>query len=241
MSAIVRTRFYPLAAISLTAFILIAFTRTFYLRFLSDLPPLSVLLQVHGLVFTAWLGLFVAQTHLVAARRVDLHMKLGIAGMVLAGIIVATGLATVAASAATPRVRASGFTSAQASIISLTSITVFAVLVSLALAFRRRAALHKRFMLLAMIGVLGPATARVLNLVGGVGKYGVLVQMSVIAVFVVSCLIHDWRRHRVVHPVFAIGGAVLLALWPTRYAVARSEWYQPVGKWIAEIGELLVP
>lgn len=235
-----RTRFYPLAALGLAAFIVIAFTRTYYLRFLSGLPPLSVLLHVHGLVFTAWLALFVTQSHLIAARRVDLHTKLGLAGVALAAMIVVIGLATVAASAATPRVRSSGLTSAQASIIALTSITAFAVLVSLGLAFRHRANLHKRFMLLAMIAVLGPATARVVNLIGGVGKHGMLVQMAVIAVFVACCLIHDWRRHRLMHPVFAIGGIVLVALWPMRFAVARSEWWQPVGKWFATVGTFLV-
>ncbi|MES1265270.1 MAG: hypothetical protein ABUU24_06420 [Variovorax sp.] len=240
MSVNVRSRFYPHAAIALAAIIVIAFTRTYYLRYLSDLPPLSALMQVHGLVFTAWLGLFVAQTQLIAARRVDLHMKLGIAAVFLAMAIVAIGLATVAATAATPRIRASGLTPAQASIIALTSITAFAVLVTLGITFRRRASLHKRFMLLAMIAVLGPATARIVNLIGGVGKHGMLVQMIVIGVFTAGCLIHDWRRHRVVHPIFAAGGAVLILLWPMRFAVARSEWWQPVGQWIAEAGQMLI-
>jgi hypothetical protein len=239
MSAVVPNRFYPRAAIALAAFIVIAFTRTFYLRFLSELPPLSALMHVHGLVFTGWLGLFVIQTRLIAARRADLHMKLGIAGVVLAVMIIVIGLATVAASASLPRVRASGLTSAQASIIALTSIVAFAVLVTLGLTFRRRANLHKRFMLLAMIAVLGPATARLVNLIGGVGTHGMLVQMSVIAAFVAACLIHDWRRHRIVHPVFAVGGVVLVLLWPFRFAVARSEWWQPVGEWIARTGTLL--
>jgi hypothetical protein len=46
---------------------------TYYFRFLTDLPPLTTLVQLHGAVFTAWLLVFVAQTRLVAARRVDLH------------------------------------------------------------------------------------------------------------------------------------------------------------------------
>ena len=38
---------------------------------------MTVLVHLHGLVFTAWLALFIAQTRLIAAHRVDLHMKLG--------------------------------------------------------------------------------------------------------------------------------------------------------------------
>jgi hypothetical protein len=83
MSAVVpraRLQFYPLIAILLVAFIVVAFSRTYYLRFLSDRPPLQAILQVHGVVFTAWLALFVAQTQLVAARRSDLHMKIAEVG-----------------------------------------------------------------------------------------------------------------------------------------------------------------
>jgi hypothetical protein len=28
-------------------------------------------------------------------------------------------------------------------------------------------------------------------------------------------------------------------LWPLRYAVARSEMWQPIGQWFAEVGQVL--
>jgi hypothetical protein len=56
------------------------------------------------------------------------------------------------------------------------------------------------------------------------------------AAFVIVCLAHDWRRYRVVHPVYVIGGAVIIASWPWRYMAARQEWYQPIGEAIARLG-----
>src|SRR5215216_4657027 len=88
MSAIPRPAFYRHMAIALSLFVIIGFSRTYYLRFLTDLPPLETLVHWHSLVFSAWLLVFVAQTRLVAARRVDLHMKLGIAAVALAAVIV---------------------------------------------------------------------------------------------------------------------------------------------------------
>jgi hypothetical protein len=234
-----RMRFYPLIAIVLVAFIIIGFSRTYYLRWLSDLPSMQAVLQLHGLVFTAWLALFVTQTQLIAAHRVDLHMKLGVVGVLLTLVVVATGVAAMFAAAATPRVTQLGLTSPQASIVPLVAITQFAVLVTAGVAFRRRASLHKRLMLLAMISVLGPPTARLIGLLD-VRQYALLIQMSVIAVFVTVCLVYDWRKNRVVHPAFAIGGVVLVLLWPLRYVVARSEMWQPIGQWIAEVGQYLV-
>jgi hypothetical protein len=242
VSAIVpsaRMRFYPLFAIALAAFVVIGFSRTYYLRFLTDRPPLQVLLQLHGLIFTAWLVLFIAQTQLVAARRVDLHMKLGVAGVFLAALVVASGLLAMFVGAATPRVTQLGFTSVQATIVPLTNILPFASLVTAGVIWRRRPSLHKRLMLLAMISILGAPTVRLIALFGW-RPYAMLIQMSVIAMLVTVCLAYDWRKNRVVHPVFAIGGVVLVALWPLRYAIARSEMWQPAGEWIAEMGRRLI-
>jgi hypothetical protein len=235
MAAVERSRFYPLIALSLSVFTIVAFSRTYYLRFLSDLPPMTLLVHLHGLVFTAWLVLFVAQTRLVAAHRVDLHMKLGIAGVILAVLIVLVSLATIAANSAIPRVRPSGLSPSQFTAVGLTSTTLFAVFVALGISWRRRADVHKRFMVLAMIAVLSPATSRLLTLLGLREQSSYLIPLG-FGLFIAWCLIHDWRRYRIVHPVYAIGGLVIFASWPLRLMVGRSEWYRPIGEWIASIG-----
>ena len=162
MVAVNRSPFYPWIAIALSLVIVAGFSRTYYLRFLSDLPPMTVLVHLHGIVFTAWLALFIAQTRLIAAHRVDLHMKLGIAGVVLAAIITVVGLWTLVVGAGTPRVRATGLTNTQHTLVGITSIGMFAVFIALGVATRRRSALHKRYMVLAMIAILSPATSRLM-------------------------------------------------------------------------------
>lgn len=161
------------------------------------------------------------------------------AGAFLTLVVLASGVAAMFVSVATPRVTQLGLTSAQASIVPVVSTAQFAILVAAGVALRRRAGLHKRLMLLAVIGVISPASARFIALLG-LREYMLLIQMGVIAVFVTVCLVYDWRKNRVVHPVFAIGGVVLVLLWPVRYAVARSEMWQPIGQWIADAGRHLV-
>ena len=97
MVAVIRNRFYPFIGIALSALIVLGFARTFYLRFLYDLPPLKLLVLAHGLVFTAWLALFVTQTRLIARHRYGLHKKLGIAGAALAVAVVSIGVITALA------------------------------------------------------------------------------------------------------------------------------------------------
>jgi hypothetical protein len=55
---------------------------------------LPALVHAHGLVMTLWIVLFLTQVSLVAARRVDLHRRLGMAGALLAAIVVIVGIAT---------------------------------------------------------------------------------------------------------------------------------------------------
>ena len=235
MVAVNRSPFYPWIAIALSLVIVAGFSRTYYLRFLSDLPPMTVLVHLHGLVFTAWLALFIAQTRLIAAHRVDLHMKLGIAGVVLAVVITVVGLWTLVLQAGIPRVRATGLTNTQHTLVGITSIGMFAVFIALGVATRRRSAVHKRYMVLAMIAILSPATARLMAAVGLFQYVNVFVP-AMAAAFVIACLVYDWRTSRVIHPVYVIGGAVIIASWPWRYMAARQDWYQPIGEWIARLG-----
>jgi hypothetical protein len=53
--------------------IAVGFARTYYLRFLFDLPPLTQAAHLHGLISTLWLVLHFTQARLIAAHRVALH------------------------------------------------------------------------------------------------------------------------------------------------------------------------
>ena len=235
MSAAVRPAFYRQMAIALSLFVIVGFSRTYYLRFLTDLPPLETLVHWHSIVFSAWLLVFIAQTRLVAAQRVDLHMRLGIAAVVLAVIVIAISFATTAVKATIPRIHPSGLTPPQFTIVGIMSLVLFAGFLGLGIANRRRAAYHKRFMVLAMIGVLTPAASRIIMQIGLREHWTYLVPI-VPALFVACCLAYDWRKSRIVHPVYAFGGAALIASWPLRLMIGRSDWYQPVGEWIARVG-----
>ena len=56
--------------------------------------PFTLLVHLHGGLFTAWVLLFVAQTALVATRRVAVHRRQGLAGAVLAAAMIVFGTAT---------------------------------------------------------------------------------------------------------------------------------------------------
>jgi hypothetical protein len=234
MAAVVRPRFYPVIAVVFAVVVFAGFARTFYLRYWFDVRPMTLLMFLHGLVFTAWMALFIVQTRLIAANRVATHMKVGIAGLVLAMLVFALGLATVVMSAAESRPRPMGMASYQFVFVPFFIITTFAGLVTAAAVLRRRSHLHKRLMMLAMITVLPPATARLIQLFEG-GTNFLALQTSFTAVFVICCVLYDWFKFRVLHPVYIIGGTLLVLSWPFRAWVARTEAWEHVGRWMASL------
>ncbi len=232
MAAVVRNRFYVIIAMVLSLLVFAGFARTFYLRAWFDVPPITTLLHLHSIAFTAWFVLFIIQTRLIAAQNYRTHMRFGVAGIVLAVIVTILGYATALLSADAPRMRPTGMNSQQFVFVPLFVITSFAVFVALAISFRRRAEYHKRFMILAMISVLGPPVARLIAVTQN-GEYFVAIQTAVVAVLLVWCLVSDWVKHRIVHPVYSIGGGILLVSMPLRFVIARTPAWERIGQWLA--------
>jgi hypothetical protein len=85
--------FSAMAAVALIA-ILIGFGHTYFLAGLFRAPLPNLLVHIHGAAFTLWILLFITQISLVAARRVDLHRRLGLLGFVLAIVMILLGTLT---------------------------------------------------------------------------------------------------------------------------------------------------
>ena len=152
--------FYTFMAAAILITVFAGFARTYFLRPYFDARPLLPLLHLHGFVFTSWIVLTVLQVALVAAKRTDLHRRLGVAGAVLAALVFIVGCATAIIRAKVVDVPPGAPSPLVFLTIPLGDMLVFAGLVGAALYLRQRVAAHKRLMLLAMISILPAAVAR---------------------------------------------------------------------------------
>jgi hypothetical protein len=234
MTTVLRSHWYLFIAIALAAFVFLGFARTYYLRPFFEVPPINLLMHLHSIVFSAWVALFVVQVRLVSQHNYRMHMRLGIAALVLAVLVFVVGLAASFQTAAAPGMRPMGMTSQQFVLMPLTAIFVFFGFVVAAFLLRKRSELHKRFMMLAMIAVLGPPAARLIRAAGLLENF-LLIQTVVAAAFVILCLISDWKKQRAFHPVYAIGGTLLVLSWPMRAWVARTSAWESAGAWMANV------
>jgi hypothetical protein len=234
MAAITRSRAYWFLALALAVFITLGFARTYYLRPLFELPPLDLIQHLHAIVFTAWVVLFVLQARLISKQNYRAHMRVGIAGVFLAALVVIVGFMATIESLSYDARRPLGMTMTQFALFPVTAILLFAGFVTAALLLRRRADLHKRFMVLAMIAVLGPPAARLIRWAGLVENF-LVIQVAVTAAFVALALISDWMRQRVLHPVYLIGGGLLVLSWPARVWLATTPAWEAVGSWMQSL------
>ncbi len=93
-------------------------------------------------------------------------------------------------------------------------------------------------MMLGFIASISPASAGILRLLDLQPHRDLLIPQCA-ALFVAACLVHDWRRHRVVHPVYVVGRLVIVVSWPLRMMIGRSEWYIPIGERVSQLARAM--
>jgi hypothetical protein len=199
------------------------FAPTYYLRAylgtptfsgLTSIPPL---LHLHGVLFTAWVLLFVVQTTLVARRQVAMHRTLGLAGVGLAAGMVAVGWQTATAAAARgsapPGIDPIAFL-----VVPIFDILLFAGFVSAAIAQRRNKEAHKRLMILAYASIITAAVARL----PGVMPLGPFGFFGLAFLFVLAGMAYDLISRGRVHRVYLWGGLLLAVSVPGRLMLSGT-------------------
>jgi hypothetical protein len=223
-------RLYTWAAFLIPLVVLIGFARSYYLKGLFGAPALpSLLVHLHGLVMTAWVVLFGAQVWLVASRRTRVHQRLGIAGSILAGLVVIVGTMT-AINAASRGSAPPGVTPLQFLVVPFFDMLVFAILIGIALFYRRRFELHKRLMLLAALSLLNAAVARIpLHFIETGGP---LAFFAVTDFFIIACVVFDTIKHRRLHPAFLWGTLFIIVSQPLRLMLAGTDVWMGFASWM---------
>lgn len=233
-----RSTFFFYASIIITVIVFLGFLPSFYFRPQFRATPLPPHLVIHGMIMTLWQLLFLAQTSLVAARRTDLHRKLGMAGAALTVLVVIVG---VYATLRQPGIYAARgielpFPLEELVIPNLFGFAIFAGFVAAAIHFRRDTAAHRRLIYWALIVTTGPAVTPMRSLGEMIFPFfpaTIPPEIALVWIAWIALLIHDWATARKFHPATIIGGMVILLLQP-----AIVDWVlliDAVGDWVASL------
>lgn len=222
-------RFYVGVAIAVLITVFLGFSRSYFLKAYYGTPELSWYVHIHGLVFTSWVLLFLAQTTLVATDRTDLHRKLGVGGAVLAALLLIMGTTTAilrvkgGGSSPIPGVPPLSFLA-----VPLFDMVVFAMLIGAGLVLRNRPDTHKRLMTLGTIALTSAPIARLpfVRPLGPPGFFGLT------DLFIVAMLVYDLATRRKVHPATIWGGLVILASQPLRLMISGTPAWLAFAGWL---------
>lgn len=194
-------------------------------------PEVSPAVHVHGWTFFLWYLLLPLQAGLIRARHIALHRTLGAASLVLAALMVFTGLVVMGAQMELAR-QPDGppFFRALGPVIFMT-LALFAGFYGLAFRARRDRTQHKRLVLLASAAALGAAGFRVIGQWMGFGFPAGVVGILAPNLIVIAAILVDVRRGEGFHPVYRTGlvatlvaevGTIALTPTPIGHAVAEA-------------------
>jgi hypothetical protein len=223
-------RLFLITAVAFPITILVGFGPTYYARGLVAASLPSLLVHVHGLMMTLWVGLFVVQVALISAKRVRLHQRLGYAAIGLAVLIIATGLPTALraakyGSASTPP----GIPPLSFVVVPIFDLVMFALLFGAAIYYRRLPAAHKSLMFLTALNFLPPALSRIqiptLQAIGPLWFFGAP------SVAALACVAIERRRHGRLNTVFLVASLCLIASYVVRLALMSTGPWMRFSEW----------
>jgi uncharacterized membrane protein YozB (DUF420 family) len=214
-----------------SAVIVAGFASTYGPKLIAGSRPVPVIVHLHAAVFVCWLVLFIAQTLLIVRGHVQAHMRLGRAGLGLAGVMLVTGLATAIDAARAGHTGIPGVEFPDPlgfMLLNVASIMVFSVLVAAGWKWRRRPQAHKRLMLAATVAALMPPGISRLPVVAG--------QDGAIAALAVAFLLvgpaYDLATRKRIHPAYA---GLLLAVFivpPVVLRLSETEAWRAAAAWM---------
>lgn len=222
--------FYSGVPMVVAAFVLVGFGPSWFARPVLGLPtgfhPLPWVLVLHGTLMTNWLALTVIQPLLIASDNRALHRSLGMAGAVIAALLLpVVPIATIHS------MRAGGvpaFPTIHVFLaINIIGILAFAAAVGLAITWRKRAETHKRLITLSLVVLVPPAIGRTPGLQNLMPLSGFLLADAII---LAGCL-YDWRTRGRVHRVWAIGGPLMIASQLICGPIGFSAPWVAFGEW----------
>jgi hypothetical protein len=184
-----------------------------------------LIVHFHAVAFVGWLALFTVQVALIRSGRADIHRRLGIAGAVLAAIMVVLGPATALVVDAA-RFSATGRTP-EFLAVQFTDILAFFGLTASGLAMREVPSAHKRLMLLGLIYISDAGFARLLNGVVaaplGEGIWGEIAALYFGSDLLMLGLgLYDLGTRGRLHPAYIAGVVWVIALQCTALVLLGS-------------------
>lgn len=223
--------FFSGMALLMAATVFAGFAPTYYMAGMFHAPLPSLTIHLHGAAFTLWMLVFIAQTSLAAAGRIDVHRKLGLAGICLACVMVVLGVMAATDSL----VRGAGPPGRDVKafyIITMSNMLIFAVLIFFAFRARRDPSTHKRLTLVASISLLLAAISRLpIAYTYRNPPHGAVISYVFLALLISYDL---WSTHKI-HRATLWASAFIVFVYQIRVFIGRTDAWHAFATWAQSV------
>jgi MFS family permease len=218
--------FFTALSLVMLGIVLVGFAPSYFLRGAVFAPLPSLLVHLHGAVFSMWIILFVIQSSLISASRIRLHRKLGVLGAAIAGLMVVLGVLAPFGTLRRGAVLPSLFTPASFLVGNVIGIVIFGAFVTVAIWKRNNGKVHKRMLLIANAMLMPPALGRMPFMDAHPYLIGLIPLGMIVALLVFD--LFTWRRPLA---VTVIGGLIFFIANPIMDAVVHTPLAQRITVW----------
>jgi hypothetical protein len=209
-------------------------------------PPAA---HVHGFFLFTWTAFYFAQTAWVASGRVPRHRAMGLVGIALFSLVIASIVVLKIATIRVEDAQGYGDAGRRFAAVSIGFLPLMITLFVLAIAKTGRPETHKRLMFVLMCGLMIPALARlfltfVVPLIAPPGAVGggppppivALPPTLVAALLIVVGMIHDWRTRGRPHQVYGYGLLAVLGTMGLIPLVAGTPAWMAAARFLEGLG-----
>jgi len=229
--------FFSAMALLILATVFLGFAHSYYLAGIFRAPLPSPIVHIHGAAMSCWILLFTTQICLVSVGRVDIHRRLGIAGFMLACLMVLlgawVGTAQLVRLSADPKFPYAKFLPFLY-IVPLTDDLIFATLIFVGFRLRSNPAAHKRLMLIATIALTGAAIGRwpFAFLHNGRPLSILIAELAIQFAFLLPIVGYDLWSARKIHRATLWASTFLILLEVIKFPIAFTPGWRAFTTWV---------
>jgi hypothetical protein len=252
-------RFYMWMAATCFVIGVVGFMPTYFVPLAKGAFKAEPMVHIHGIILFSWLTFFFTQTWLVAQGKVLAHRTWG-----MLGISIVTAMTFIITTIVSLRVAQAALPGQPAGIshdvrafawVTMGGLFFLVPVFILAIVKLKDSETHKRLILLMTISMLGAPIARWfltflapapdphappwpagLPVVTAPPVLVALAPTLLGDVLLFVAMAYDWRTRGKVHPVYLIGGGIMLVLHVTLVPVANSAAWQSLAAAIGRLG-----
>ena len=228
-----KSRYFLVASCLALLVTLVGFFKTFILPSTRGTFSAPAVIYVHGGLLFLWTTFLVMQSMLIRMRKLQAHRLMGFIGLSFIPCVVISTIAAGVFVLKRDLALGGGQTAISNLVGAFTGPIMFAILVTAAIAYRRRPEFHKRLMLLAMIAIIWPAFFRFRHYFPSVAHPEVVFGLILPDSMVLAAML--WEKITIgrVHAVYLTAGSALIAENIAEVILFDTSGWRVLANWLA--------